>query len=118
MALHGVPNDILQNLDPLALIIFIPICDLVLYPALRKRGIRFTPIKRIALGFMLGMACMIWAMVIQIYIYRLSDAGNQAYSGHPVSLNVWSQTGAYVFLAFSEIFAVSSIVSLCIRVAN
>lgn len=29
MSTHGVPNDILSNLDPIALIIFIPICDLL-----------------------------------------------------------------------------------------
>lgn len=29
MSTHGVPNDILSNLDPIALIIFIPICDLI-----------------------------------------------------------------------------------------
>ena len=27
MALHGTPNDLLQNLDPIALIIFIPLLD-------------------------------------------------------------------------------------------
>lgn len=27
MALHGTPNDLLQNLDPIALIIFIPFLD-------------------------------------------------------------------------------------------
>lgn len=32
MALHGIPNDILNNLDPLALIILIPICDIFIYP--------------------------------------------------------------------------------------
>lgn len=29
MTTHGLPNDVLSNLDPLALIIFIPLCDLV-----------------------------------------------------------------------------------------
>jgi dipeptide/tripeptide permease len=29
MTTNGLPNDVLSNLDPLALIIFIPICDLV-----------------------------------------------------------------------------------------
>ena len=29
MTTNGVPNDVLSNLDPLTLIIFIPICDLV-----------------------------------------------------------------------------------------
>lgn len=28
MTLNGIPNDVLSNLDPFALIILIPICDL------------------------------------------------------------------------------------------
>jgi proton-dependent oligopeptide transporter, POT family len=68
MALHGVPNDILSNLDPLALIILIPICDIFIYPALRKVGIKFTPIKRITAGFLTGSAAMIWAAIIQVYM--------------------------------------------------
>ncbi|WEW57882.1 peptide transporter ptr2 [Emydomyces testavorans] len=39
MELHGIPNDIMQNIDPMTIIIFIPICDRLLYPFLRKIGI-------------------------------------------------------------------------------
>ncbi|KMU75568.1 PTR family peptide transporter [Coccidioides immitis RMSCC 3703] len=39
MELHGIPNDLMQNIDPLTIIIFIPICDRLLYPFLRKMGI-------------------------------------------------------------------------------
>lgn len=35
MALHGTPNDLLQNLDPIALIIFIPFLDRKFAPQLR-----------------------------------------------------------------------------------
>lgn len=45
MKLNGLPNDVLSNLDPFALIILIPVCDLLIYPALRKAKIHFTPIK-------------------------------------------------------------------------
>jgi len=47
----GVPPEIVSNLDPLALIILIPICDLFIYPVLRKTGFNFTTIKKISLGF-------------------------------------------------------------------
>jgi hypothetical protein len=50
------------------------------------------------------------AAIIQVYIYRRSDAGTDAYNGDPVDINVWAQTGSYVLLAISEIFA--SITSL------
>ena len=49
MVTNGVPNDVLSNLDPFALIIFIPICDVFLYPAIRCAGWNFTPLKKISL---------------------------------------------------------------------
>lgn len=118
MTLNGLPNDVLSNLDPFALIILIPICDLFIYPFLRARGWRLTPIKKITWGFYTGAAAMIWAAVIQAYIYKYSECGYYA-SGYladgvtpctPVSINVWAQTGSYVLIAVSEILA--SITSL------
>jgi len=123
MELHGLPNDVLSNLDPFALIILIPICDLLIYPALRKAKIHFTPIKKITLGFYTGSAAMVWAAVLQYYIYKRSICGSGAAGVLPESLggdgeimcptvdiNVWAQTGAYVLIAISEILA--SITSL------
>jgi proton-dependent oligopeptide transporter, POT family len=117
MALNGIPNDVLANLDPFALIILIPVFDLFIYPALRKAGIRFTPIKKIAAGFFTGSMAMVWACVIQYYIYKRSECGRNA-GGKlpngdgcaPVDISVWAQSGAYILIAISEIFA--SITSL------
>jgi len=119
MVLNGVPNDVVNNLDPFALIIFIPLCDTFLYPFFRKIGFHFTPVKKITAGFLLGCAAMIWSAVIQYYIYKTSPCGFSANScvdadGNPDpgpnGINVWAQTGAYVLIALSEIFA--SITSL------
>ena len=38
MSTHGLPNDVLSNLDPLALIIFIPLCDLIVRTYLLRLG--------------------------------------------------------------------------------
>lgn len=112
MVTNGVPNDVLSNLDPFALIIFIPICDLFIYPALRRAGINFSPLKRITLGFYTGAAAMVWTAVVQHYIYKRNPCGEHVATcvdanGDPVTsdLNVWIQTGSYVLIAFSEIFA-------------
>jgi len=112
MVTNGVPNDVINNLDPLGLIIFIPICDLLVYPGLRKIGINFTPIKRITVGFLTGSAAMIWAAVVQHYIYKTNPCGSfvstcQDADGNTVtsSLNVWIQSGSYVLIALSEILA-------------
>ena len=109
MSTHGVPNDVLSNLDPFALIIFIPICDLFLYPAMRRVGINFTPLKKITAGFFTGAFAMVWAAVVQHYIYKTNPCGNYVSTcvdenNEPIvsPLNVWIQTGAYVLIAFSE----------------
>ena len=110
MELHGAPNDIINNIDPLALIIFIPICDLYLYPWLERMGIRFTPIKKIAMGFVTGCLSMVVACVIQYYIYRKSPCHDNHASActedvGPAPINVWIQIIPYLLIAFSEIFA-------------
>ncbi|XWX00091.1 hypothetical protein V2A60_008108 [Cordyceps javanica] len=119
---HGVPNDILSNLNPFALLIFIPLNNYIIYPALRRAGVRITPIRKITAGFFVGAAAMVWAAVVQHYIYQRSVCGNRASQKMPdpdtgapvkcppVDINVWSQTGAYVLIALSEVFA--SITSL------
>ena len=63
---HGIPNDFLQNIDPIALIVFIPIMDLIIYPGLRKIGIQFRPITRIFVGFMFASAAMAYTAGIQV----------------------------------------------------
>ncbi|KAF2421251.1 PTR2-domain-containing protein [Tothia fuscella] len=118
MELNGLPNDLVQNIDPLTLIILIPFCDRFLYPYLRQRGIRFTAIKRIFVGFMFGAVGMVIACIIQYFIYTSNPCGSHANgcstalkkagdtTTKPYALiNVWVQTPAYVFIAFSEIFA-------------
>lgn len=103
-----VPNDIISNLNPITLIIFIPICDKFLYPFLARKGIDFTPIKRITCGFFLGAAAMIWAAVTQHYIYKTGACGKYMNTCEEITyapINVWVQTGSYVLIGFSEIFA-------------
>jgi proton-dependent oligopeptide transporter, POT family len=96
MALHGTPNDLLQNLDPIALIIFIPLLDLGVYPLLRKLHINFDPVSRIFVGFLLVSISMIYASVLQHYIYI----------SPPNSIHVWVQAPAYVLVALSEAFII------------
>ncbi|KAL8811204.1 MAG: hypothetical protein Q9200_001987 [Gallowayella weberi] len=107
MELHGAPNDLINNIDPIALVIFIPICDLFLYPGLERAGIRFTPLKKIAWGFGLAAASMIASAVTQHYIYKLGACGDHPSSEDcksPAPINVWVQTIPYLLIAFSEIF--------------
>lgn len=110
MNLGGVPNDIIANLNPLALIIFIPIFDRLLYPFLRKIGFKFTPIKRITAGFIVAAMGMVCASVTQYYIYKKGPCGNQANyclneKGLHTDISVWVQALTYILGGISEILA-------------
>jgi POT family proton-dependent oligopeptide transporter len=113
----GLPPEIVSNLDPLVLIVLIPLCDLVIYPALRRWGINFTPIKKITLGFWTGAAAMVYAGFLQNYIYNHNECGWYPNEGlpddssgtlvdcPPANITIWAQTGIYVLIAVSEILA-------------
>jgi proton-dependent oligopeptide transporter, POT family len=111
MQRHGVPNDIIQNLNPISIIILIPLMDFVVYPAFRKAKIQFTPIKRMTTGFFFASTSMVAACVTQYYIYQKSECGNYASGSLPngdscpeAPINVWVQALPYVFVGISEIF--------------
>lgn len=110
MELHGLPNDILQAIDSLAIIIFIPIFESLLYPFIR----RFTPFKaitKIFWGFVFGSIAMVYASVLQHYIYSAGPcydhpkACAERYLTVPNHVHVAVQTPAYFFIAISEILA-------------
>ncbi|KAK2813799.1 hypothetical protein FQN50_000199 [Emmonsiellopsis sp. PD_5] len=115
MSLHGVPNDLLNNLNPLGIVIMIPIIDQIVFPLLRKLKIRFSPLKRMTSGFFISCSAMIWAAIVQYHIYRSTPCGKymntctEIVDGEEVSmvspLNVWIQAGAYVLVGLSEIMA-------------
>ncbi|KAJ5995883.1 hypothetical protein N7481_002860 [Penicillium waksmanii] len=110
MRLGGVPNDVVNNLNPFALIIFIPIMDRFVYPGLRRMGFNFTPLKRITAGFFAAGLGMIVATVTQYYIYKVGPCGKEAnycleVEGKYSDISVWVQALTYILGGLSEIFA-------------
>lgn len=110
MELHNLPNDILQVVNSLSLIVFVPICDRLLYPLIRK----FTPFKsitRIFFGFMWATLAMVYAAVLQYFIYQQGPCYDmpkqcaEKFRTIPNHIHVGLQTPAYVFIGLSEIFA-------------
>ncbi|KAI5241393.1 PTR2-domain-containing protein [Aureobasidium subglaciale] len=110
LQLNGVPNDLIQNLNPISICILIPLLDHAVYPFLRSRGIFFTPIKRMTLGFFFASASMIAAAVMQHFIYVKSPCKKFAADPECIEelgradINVWSQVIPYVLIGIAEIF--------------
>lgn len=110
---HGIPNDLMQNFDPISIIVFIPLLETLVYPLLRRFHIRFRPITRISLGFVVASLAMMYAAIVQHLIYvsgpcyespgcDLSIVDGQT-TGNNIHIAI--QTPAYMFIGVSEIFA-------------
>lgn len=67
-----------------------------MYPLLRKFKIDFDPVSRIFMGFMFASFSMVYACVLQYFIYK----------SEPNSIHVWIQAPSYVLVAFSEAFVI------------
>ncbi|KDN44259.1 putative PTR2-Di-and tripeptide permease [Tilletiaria anomala UBC 951] len=112
MVKNGVPNEITAQLDPLFIIVLVPFLDWIVYPLLRRFGFNFSPLKRICAGFFCASFAMVWAAVVQHYIYVKSPCGTDT-SGNlpgtsiqcpPAPMSMWIQSGCYALIALSEIF--------------
>ncbi|KAH6905977.1 peptide transporter PTR2B [Coprinopsis sp. MPI-PUGE-AT-0042] len=128
----GTPNDLIQNLNPVGIIIMVPIFDYLIYPFLRRRGIDFTPVKRIFTGFLVAGLAMVYASVLQSYIAKRSpcaglvppsECENAAEEPDPAPINVGSLLAPVrmksVVTAFSQFQnAISSIINFALVEVN
>ncbi|KAK7985774.1 MFS general substrate transporter [Apiospora saccharicola] len=111
MQLGKTPNDIVAKLNPIFIVIVIPIMDFVVYPGLRKMGVHLSPIKKITAGFVLASLAMVSACVIQAYIYKLSPCGHEVNrltkqgKDCTAPFSVWIQVFPYGLIGFSEVMA-------------
>jgi len=109
---NGVPNDVLDNLNPLSILVFIPILNHVIYPFLRRRKIHFGPISRITFGFMLSAVGSVGYAILQAYIYKTSPCGNKAstctdkITGESIvaPISLWVYAVPTIVTALSECF--------------
>ena len=96
MTTNGAPNDLLNNFNPLTIIIVIPILSHVIYPFLARRKIKFGRISRITFGFCLAIASGIIGTIIQWRIceYQLAARftervltnGTHSQTKHPLAV--------------------------------
>jgi POT family proton-dependent oligopeptide transporter len=110
---HGMPNDFMQNFDPISILVFTPLLDRLLYPVLRRANIELRPIVRITIGFSFAALCMAYAAIVQHLLYSAGPcydapgacpAGLDGETKLPNHVHIAVQTPAYVFIGLAEIF--------------
>lgn len=110
MQTHGLPNDIMYNLNPISVMALLPIFQGWIYPSLAKRKINFTPQHRIGVGLFCAALGMGYSAGLQHLIYKTGpcfDHPLKCGSGDtPNNVNIALQVPTYVFIALGEILAI------------
>lgn len=105
MVTNGAPNDLLNNFNPLTIIVFVPILSYVIYPLMTRWGFRNGPINRMTFGFFLATCAGVYGAVLQYKIYQKSPCGYNASTCDEVApISIWLQIPNQVLSAMSECF--------------
>ena len=86
----------MQLINPLLVMILIPLMGLVVYPAFTRMGLEMTPLRRMTVGMFVAASSWVAAGMVQQPI----DAGTK--------LNIMWQLGPYVLLTLSEVMVSTS----------
>ena len=81
----------LQAINPLLVLLLVPLTAWYLYPALDRTRFRLTPLRRMAIGMFIAGLAFVMVALIQVAL----DRGNQ--------LSVLWQLAPYVFLTLAEV---------------
>lgn len=84
----------ISALNPVMVMIIIPVLNLTLYPALEKMGISFTPLRRMSVGMFMGAVAFVTVALLQARI----DASPEN------SVNVFWQVTPYFIMTAAEVF--------------
>uniref|UniRef100_A0A8D0GK57 Solute carrier family 15 member 1 n=1 Tax=Sphenodon punctatus TaxID=8508 RepID=A0A8D0GK57_SPHPU len=63
-----IQPDQMQTVNPILIVVMVPIVDAVVYPLIKKCRINFTPLKRMTVGMFLAAMAFVAAALVQIQI--------------------------------------------------
>ncbi|KAM7185432.1 POT family domain containing protein [Naviculisporaceae sp. PSN 640] len=109
MQTHGLPNDMMFNVNAISVMALLPLIQGVVYPFLAKHAVAFPPVYRVVLGLFFAAGAIAYTTGVQALIYSSSPCGKFARScKEQTDLSIWLQTPTYVLLALAEILAIVS----------
>ncbi|NXA39725.1 S15A1 protein, partial [Eudromia elegans] len=63
-----IQPDQMQTVNPILIIVMVPVVDAVIYPLIKKCGINFTPLRKITVGMFLASLAFVAAALVQVQI--------------------------------------------------
>lgn len=110
MVTYGIPNDAMSSLNPICVIIIVPILERYVYPYMHKAKLSPRPTVRMAIGFALTAVSMALAAGVQQVVYNAPPCYNMPLEcpasengNKPNKASVFLQLPVYVTGALGEV---------------
>lgn len=106
---NGVPNDVIQNFNPICIIAFAPVLNYGLYPLLRRLNIHYGPVARMTTGLALSTLAGVGYTLINWKAYELSPCGEYGSSDCQIGtgvapITIWWMAIPFAIGGVSELF--------------
>ncbi|XP_070607298.1 solute carrier family 15 member 1 isoform X2 [Erythrolamprus reginae] len=63
-----IQPDQMQTVNPILIVIMVPVVDALIYPLIKKCGINFTPLRKMTVGMLLAALAFVIAAVVQVEV--------------------------------------------------
>ncbi|PWY67553.1 hypothetical protein BO70DRAFT_323715 [Aspergillus heteromorphus CBS 117.55] len=115
MKTYGIPNDMMKIAGAFSGVVVAPIIQKGLYPFLTRHRMRFAPIARMAVGFLVLTGSMVYTTVVQKLIYSVGpcyDYPLACPAAHdrtvPNQISAFLQIPTYFTGAVAEVFCMTT----------
>lgn len=104
----SVPAAMVNVLDNISVLIWVPIYDLVIAPYFERIGRPISRLTRMGIGFIVAIISMVCAAAVEIVrlqVVNRHNLQNVDPTDNSVPMSVWWQIPQYFFVGMSEVFA-------------
>ncbi len=115
MVTYGIPNDMMKIAGAISGVFVAPIVQKGIYPLLTKKGVSFSPVARMTVGFIVLTISMVYTTVVQKLIYQAGPCYDMPLACPdaldrtvPNQISVFLQIPIYVGGAMAEVFCLTT----------
>lgn len=101
-----VPIAVLNSFNSIAIIILVPVMELLIYPCLRRINHTPTLLQRMGIGMLLAMLSVLVAGILEIYRKKDLSVNQTLFHDHfnASSISVFAQIPQFTLIGVSEVF--------------
>lgn len=104
----NISSSQMTTVDTLAVLVFVPIYDFIIFPLSKKCGRPLTILQRIGIGYVVACLAMVVSALVdmkRIHIINQNNLQDVTDTDNSVPMSIWWQVPQYSLVGISEVFS-------------